>query len=69
MTPGYQMGWGAEIDPARIDALAAGQLDADDIVLIFQDLIEAGLFPAKWREQAQHMVDSGLIHVAGRAVH
>lgn len=65
----YQMGWLAEFEPARMDALVAGKLDMDDIVLLYQDLIEAGLFPAVWRERGVYMVNMGLIHIVGRALH
>lgn len=69
MSPGYEMQWLGEMVPDRLDALRRCELDADDIVLLYQDLIEAGLFPPEWHDRVLHMVDCGLLHVQGRGLH
>lgn len=68
MTPGYEMQWLGDVEPNRVEDLNAGKLDIDDIVLLYQDLLEAGLFPVAWSWKAQYMMQNGFLYMAGRAL-
>lgn len=68
MNPAYVMSWLAPVAIERIDALVERQLDVDDIILLYQDLIESGEFPREWVALAQQMAANGLIHLETRAL-
>lgn len=50
---------------ARLSAYEQGQLDDDDVVDLFQDLIDFGVIyhlQGSYQETAQRLVDAGLCH-------
>lgn len=68
----YLMGYGAPVMQPRYDEFAEGKLDTNHIVVLMQDLIEAGLLSALPQDVfvlASHCVANGLCHVTSRAVH
>jgi hypothetical protein len=72
MTPGYLMGYQEPVQTARVKDFVQGRLDIDDMVLLAQDVIEAGVLPSlsvKFFTLAQHMVDRRLCTCTGRALH
>lgn len=68
MNPGYEMQWLGDVDPSRMEQLNAGKLDIDDVVLLYQDLLEAGMFPVAWSWKAHYMMQNGFLYMAGRAL-
>jgi hypothetical protein len=69
MNPGYVMGYQQPVALGRCSDLTEGKLDVDDIVLLMQDLCEAGVLSqlsSQFHWLAQHCADNGFVTVYGR---
>ena len=67
----YKMGYQQPVPNPPLEDFVAGKLDTWSIVVLMQDVIEAGLIPyLPWEFQrvAQHCVTNGLCHCYGRAL-
>jgi len=60
---GYVMQYCGSVTAQRYHNLRAGLLDPWEVVLIFQDMIEAQCLPQARLEQAAHLVAVGLCQV------
>jgi hypothetical protein len=69
--PAYRMGYGERLDLRRAEAFLNGGLDARELVMLSQDIIEAGqlfhLGPGALR-LVEHCVSTGLSTVSGRGL-
>lgn len=59
----YEMGYGAEVKAQRYHNLRAGLLSTWDIVILYQDMIEAGCVPQALLPYAAQLVAQGLCRV------
>lgn len=69
MVSDYQMGFHQPVAPQRLSDFMEGKLGANEIALLMQDVIEAGLLPtlsSQFFFCAQHCVEQGLCTVTGR---
>ena len=65
----YHMGFQQPVAPQRLAGFIEGTLDANEIAVLMQDVIEAGLLPtlsSQFFFCAQHCVEQGLCTVTGR---
>ena len=60
---GYVMGWRADVMRQRYHDYRAGLLDANEIALLYQDMIERECLPQACVQYAHHMVLMGLCRV------
>ena len=69
MNPNYVMSYQRPVALDRLNDLTEGKLDTDDIVLLMQDICEAGVLPqlsSQFHELALHCVENNLVTVYGR---
>lgn len=59
----YVMGWREVVDVHRWHEFRAGLLSVWEIIILIQDMIEAGVVPSAMMEQAGHLIDLGLCRV------
>lgn len=70
------MGYRATVSQARFQQYFDGDMDANDMIVFMQDLIEANFIPAMcvqadpcFEDYARHYVEQGLCHISARATH
>lgn len=68
LPPQYQMKFGAPVPMSRFQAYSKKELDEWQIVLLYQDLLEAESLPEALCEAAEHFITMGLITMPGRAL-
>lgn len=56
----YTMGWRATLPTQRYHDYRAGLLDPWEVVVFYQDMIEAGVVPASLWCYVQHFLETGL---------
>ena len=66
---GYTMQYRATVSMHRYNELRAGLLDPWGILLIYQDMIEAGCIPAALLEYANNYVSLGLCRIPDQMVY
>ena len=69
MNPDYVMGWQASMEISRLQDFVKGGMDLDDITLLLQDCIEAGVLQEihpRFHVAAMHYTDIGLCTGLGR---
>lgn len=67
----YVMGFQQPVAQDRLEAFLADELDINEIVVLMQDVIEAGLLmalPGQFHVAAQHCVTNGLCYCTGRGL-
>ena len=68
----YEMGFRQPVETARVEAFLNGELSLNEIVVLMQDIIEAGVLPAlppSVYNMAAHCVEAGFCTVTGRKLH